>query len=155
MYFRILLLIHVAGAIIGFGPSFTFSILGPMAGKAGPPGGLAIMEAMAAIARRLVVPVALVIQPVTGVLLIFEGGWGNNFFGHPWLWISILLYVISFYISVFVNLPALEKMIALGKEGRGGTPDFVRLVQRTQRIGPALTLMLVVIIFSMIWKPGG
>jgi len=111
----ILLLIHVAGAIIGFGPTFTFAILGPMAGKAGPHGGLALLEGMEAIEKKLVVPVAMFVQPLSGLTLIFLAGYNVNFFSHYWLWVGIVLYAIAFYLAIFGQNKRLPRRIELAQ----------------------------------------
>jgi uncharacterized membrane protein len=153
MYFLTLLLLHVAGAIVGFGPTFTFAVLGPLAGKLGGPPGLGVLESMSAIEKKLVLPVGLVVQPVTGVLLIFEGPWAGNFFSHEWLWIAIILYFISMVLALGVSNRALERMIALAKEGKAGSEEFNRARSTSQRAGPVLTVLLLAIIYLMIAKP--
>jgi uncharacterized membrane protein len=155
MYFKALLLIHIAGAIIGFGPTFTFALLGPMSGQRPGPGGFALMEGMLRIAKRLVIPVAAFTQPVSGVLLVLEAGWSRDFFAHEWLWVSIALFAVMFYLAVLVNTPILEKMISMAKEGRADSPEFVAAVKRNKTLGPITSVMLVIIIILMILKPGG
>ncbi|MBI3522438.1 MAG: DUF2269 family protein [Chloroflexi bacterium] len=105
----IFLVLHVLGAIAGFGPVFAFGILGPMAGRAGPNGGAALLEATIAIEKRAVIPAAIA-QPITGLILIFITSYNVNFFSHYWLWISILLYAIAFYLAIFVQAPTVERM---------------------------------------------
>lgn len=153
-YFDFLQLIHIGGAIIGLGPTFAYSILGPMAGKAGPNGGLAIMESMAAIEKRLVYPVALLTQPVTGTLMIFEIGYDTDFFSREWLVTAIILYAAILYIALFQNSPTLHRMIHLAKGEEAPTPEFERLSVKAARLGMAMTIMTVVIIYLMIIKPG-
>jgi uncharacterized membrane protein len=153
-YYEILRLIHIAGAIIGLGPTFAFAILGPAAGKAGPNGGVAIMETMEAIEKRLVYPVALLTQPVTGTLMIFELGYDSDFFGREWLVTSIVIYAAILYIALFLNSPTLHRMIHLAKTGEAQTPEFEKLSETAARAGMAMTIMIVVIIYLMIIKPG-
>ncbi|HEY8807183.1 MAG TPA: DUF2269 family protein [Candidatus Limnocylindria bacterium] len=150
----ILLLIHVAGAIIGFGPTFTFAILGPMAGKAGPHGGLALLEGMEAIEKKLVVPVAMFVQPLSGLTLIFLAGYNVNFFSHYWLWVGIVLYAIAFYLAIFGQNKRLARLIELAKAGPP-TPEFMAIAKRVGQMGPIITVLLVVIIVLMVTKPGG
>lgn len=119
--FKALLLIHILSAIVGIGPSFAFGVLGPMSEKVGGPGGLAIMEGMHAMDRRLVNPAA-VVQPTTGILMIFQSGRDTNFFGFEWLWISMFLYSVIMVLVYAINNPAFHKMIRLAKEGRAETP---------------------------------
>jgi uncharacterized membrane protein len=149
----ILLLIHVAGAIIGFGPTFTFAILGPMAGRSGAH-GIVLLEAMEAIEKRLTTPVALFFQPASGVAMIFVAGFNNAFFSHYWLWSAIIIYVVAIYLSFMGQNPRLAKMIAIAKAGPP-TPEFLKLAQANARGGQILTVLLVVIIILMVTKPGG
>jgi len=151
----ILLLIHVGGAIVGFGPTFAFAVLGAMAAKAGPNGGVAIMESIVAIERRLVLPVAAVTQPLSGLALIFVDGLNEAFFSHTWLWVAILIYVVTFYTAIFVQIPLIEKMIGLAKAGGPPTPELMALGKRTARLGPVITAMLSLIVVLMVTKPGG
>jgi hypothetical protein len=96
-----------------------------------------------------------VVQPLTGVLLIFESGRNENFFSNEWLWISLIIYIALYYIATFVQIPAVEKLIEMAESGSAGTPDFMGIVAKTKRFGPILTLGLTVIVFLMIAKPGG
>lgn len=153
-FFTLLLLLHIGGAIVGFGPTFSFALLGPMASERPGPGGLALMEAMVAIERKLVIPVAAVIQPLTGILLIFQSGRNEDFFSYEWLWIAILIYIITFYVAVFVQTPRIEKMIEMAKGSEGGTPAFEAVAKPVAPTGAMITLALVVIIILMVVKPG-
>ena len=153
-YFELLLLIHITGAIVGFGPTFAFGILGPLSGKLQGPPALGVLKGIVAIEKKLVYPFAFVIQPLTGVLMIFETGRNHNFFSYEWLWTAIILYIVVFYIAVFVQTPAIERMIELAEGGNAGNDEFMGLVARTQRFGPMLGILLLVIIFLMITKPG-
>ena len=153
-YFEFLLLIHIAGAIIGFGPAFAFGVLGPVSAKLEPPQRIGILKGMIAISRRLIIPVAAFFQPVSGVLLIFESGRNENFFEHEWLWISILLYVVTFYLAVLVQRPNVERIVTLAEEGEAGTEEFQGRVRKAQKLGPVIILSLTIIVFLMITKPG-
>jgi len=150
----ILLVIHVGGAIIGFGPTFAFALLGPMAAKAGPNGGVTLMEAMVAIEKRFVYPAAMVTQPLSGLALIFASGYSTAFFSHTWLWVSLLLYAVGFYSAIMVQTPRIEKMIHLAKAGPP-TPEFQTLAKKAARLGPVITIILATIVVLMVAKPGG
>lgn len=82
-----------------------------------------MLKGIVAIEKKLVYPFAFVIQPLTGVLLIFESGRNHNFFNYEWLWVGIILYIIAFYAAVFVQTPALDKMIELAEAGNAGVPE--------------------------------
>lgn len=153
-WFEFLLLIHIAGAIIGFGPTYAFAVLGPLSATLEPPQRLGVLKGVLAISKRLVIPVATVVQPLTGVLLIFESSRNENFFSHEWLWISILLYVVVFYLAVLVQRPNVAKIVELAEGGKAGSEEFQGRVERSKKLGPVITLGLTLIIFLMITKPG-
>jgi uncharacterized membrane protein len=154
IWISVVLLIHVAGAILGFGPVFTFAILGPMAGKAGPQGGLWLLQATEAIEKRLVLPIAIVVQPLSGLTLIFLAGYNVNFFSHYWLWVALILYAGAFYLAVFGQRTRIDRLIELAKAGPP-TPEFVATAKRVAQTGPIITAFLVGVIVLMVTKPGG
>lgn len=152
-YFKILLLVHIAGAIIGIGPTFAFGILGKMSGEVGP-AGVVLLEGMVKVGKVLVKPVALVTQPLTGALLIFEAGYNRVFWSQEWLYIAIILYAAILFVAYVVDNPIIEKVVAMMKAGQAGTPEFQALVKRTSMNGAFMGIATVVIIFLMVWKPG-
>lgn len=152
-YITVLILLHIAGAIVGIGPTFTFGVIGSMMPTAGP-GSMALMEAMAKIEKVLVNPVAMVVQPVTGVLLIVETNRHKEFFSNEWLVIAIVAYITIMVLSYGVMGPGLHKMIVMAKEGKAQTPEFGALAKVQQRFGPMLGVLTLVIIVMMVWKPG-
>jgi uncharacterized membrane protein len=125
-----------------------------MSAKAGPQGGLALLEAMEAIEKKLTVPVAIFIQPLSGLALIFVAGYGEGFFSHYWLWIGILVYAAAFYLAIFGQNKRLARMVELAKAGPP-TPEFIATAKRVSQTGPIITVLLVVVIVLMVAKPGG
>ncbi|MEA2460493.1 MAG: putative integral rane protein [Actinomycetota bacterium] len=153
-YLTLLVLLHVLSAIVGFGATFSFGVLGPLAAKTGGPQAVGMLKGIVAIEKKLVYP-AIVIQPLTGVLLIFKEGWDNSFFDHYWLWIAIVLFATAVYIALAIQTPTIEKMIELGESGQGGTPEFEALGKKAGKFGPMLGVILLVVIYLMVVKPGG
>lgn len=152
-YITLLLLLHIGGAIVGFGPIFSFAVMGPLSGRLGGPQALGIMKAMVKIQRGIVIPMAI-LQGITGVWLVFAEGLNQNFWSQEWLWISILLYLIALVLAIFLMRPALVRMVGLAEEGKAPTPEFAALVRRSQTLGPVMTLSIVTIIILMVVKPG-
>ncbi|MEA2433381.1 MAG: putative integral rane protein [Actinomycetota bacterium] len=153
MYLKVLLLLHIGGAIIGFGPTFAFAVLGPLAGKLGGPQAVGVLKGIVKIEKALVRPF-IILQPLTGALLIFKEGLDQDFFSRFWLWGGILLFAVAAYIATAQQIPAVEHLIELGESGKADTPEFAATVKKTQTLGPVLTLMLAAIIVLMILKPG-
>ncbi len=153
-YVTFLLVLHIGGAIVGFGPIFGFSVMGPLAGSLGGPQALGILKAMVKIQRGIVLPLA-VVQGITGALLIAAAGWDANFGSHEWLWVSILLYLVALGLGIFVLRPSLAKMVDLAQGGKAGSPEFGASAGRTRVVGPVNALLVVIIIILMVVKPGG
>lgn len=152
-YQKILLVVHIGGAIIGIGPTFAFGVLGKMSGEVGP-GGVHILEAMVKVSKVLVTPVALVTQPLSGTLLIFESGYNRVFWSQEWLITAIVLYAGILFVSYVIDNPIIAKVVAMMKSGSAGTPEFQALVKRTSINGALMGTAATIIIFLMVWKPG-
>ncbi len=157
-WFTILLVLHVSGAIMGLGPSFAFSIIGPAIGKQeSPAASLALMKIMEKIEKALVLPILIFVQLSTGVLLIYNRHLDAGFFhsNRAWLLAGIGIYVVAMALSRGVNVPAMGKLIHMAEAGQANTTEFGKLVKLTQRMGPILTVLALGIMVLMIWKPGG
>jgi len=156
-WFTFLLLIHVSGAIIGLGPTFAFSIIGPAIGKQdSPAASIALMKIMEKIEMGLSTPILLTTQLASGILLIFNrhldaGFWSSS---RRWLVAGIGIYIVAMTIALGVNTPALKKMIHKAERGEMDA-EFGKLVKRSQMFGPILTILGLAIMILMIWKPGG
>lgn len=155
----ILLFLHVAGAIVGFGPTYAFLILGPMAGaeREHLNFGLRLQKK---IASTLVTPLAL-FQGVTGVGLL----WSTNFIflTKGWLLLGVALYLVALAISFLVLYPSLRVLIPAtagpppappAGGAPGGPPPHVVAVRNRGRLGGRVNALLVlVIVFLMVVKP--
>ena len=154
------LFLHILIAVVGFGPTFVFGIIGFKGGKEPAHVNFALRLGET-IAKRLVLPLA-VAMPLVGTWLIFLRGW--DLWASEWLWISIILYVLAFSNSLFVLIRTGSKLVRLtehmpaaqpGAVPAGPPPEVARLV-RVQRIaGPINLLLIATITLLMVWKPGG
>ena len=155
-----LLFLHVGGAIVAFGPGFTFPILGPMAGREPSHVNFAL-RFQRQVATTLVVPLAL-FQGVTGVLLIWS--FNIDLLNTYWLLVAIGLYLIALVLSIGFGLPTLRRLIELtsapapppppgAEPPKGPPPHVAALVQRGRRLGYAQIALIVAIVFLMVTKP--
>ena len=155
------LFLHVGGAILGFGPTYTFPFIGAMAGKEPQHVNFAL-RVQNRLASTLVIPLAL-FQAVTGVGLIWAAS--IDVFKALWLIAGIVLYVIALSISLFVLLPELRELITLtstpptppagGAAPSGPPPRVAALVRRARMLGAANGIIIVVIIFLMVGGANG
>ena len=153
IWIAIFLFLHVLGAIIAFGPTFSFPIIGAFAGKEPPHANFAA-RVNEAITDQRVIPLAI-IQGVTGLILIWMTGY--NPFSQLWLGLAIVLYLIAIGYALFVQRPTGHQIVALSSSppppgASGPPPELVAAVQKAQRGGMFLGLMIVAIVFLMVTK---
>lgn len=148
-----LLFLHVMGAILAFGPTFAYSIMGAMAGREPQHGNFSSRQ-VAAIGNRLVYPLAI-FQGVTGVLLIWAASYDLT--ATTWLGISIVLYAIALIYALTVQRNALHRLIELTSTppapGSPPSPEIPATVKRIQQGGMLMGALIVIIVFLMVVKP--
>jgi amino acid transporter len=158
-WFTFWLVLHVLSVVVAFGPTVVFGPLAAYAQKH-PQHALAIAEASDMIERRIVIPVAALV-PFFGLALIYSGHF--DLWKSTWLLVSIGLFIVAFFFAVLVqnrNSVAMVKAIAAlppgpPPEGASGPPPQVAaLGKRLQMGGVFLSVMILVILVLMIWRPG-
>lgn len=151
-----LLLLHVLGAVVAFGPTFSFSLIGAMAGREPQHANFATRMTRA-VSDRLVIPVALT-MPITGVGLILVAGINLAAPQYRWLGVAIVVYVVILGYSVLVQRRTVGQLIELtsppAPAGASGPPPEVPAVVRRIQLGGMFTAAgIVVILFLMVVKP--
>jgi len=162
--YKLLLVLHILAAIIGFGSVFLAGVFASKAQARGGREGLAVTEVLVDVAEHwsewfiYAVPLLGI-----GLILVSDDAWK---FSQTWISMSFLLYIIALGLSHGVHFPNLKRMNALGAElvaggpapaGGGPPPQVAELEARGKRagaVGAALNLLMVAILFLMIWKPG-
>jgi len=114
--FTLILFLHILGAIVAFGPTFAFSIIGSMGGKEPMHANFATRVSQV-IGHRLVLPLA-VVQGVTGVLLFLTIPGGIDLTKVFWLDVAVVLYLIALGYVYFVQFPAVEALVAMTSTDR-------------------------------------
>jgi hypothetical protein len=152
------LFLHVAAAIIAFGPTFVFPLIGAQIQRH-PESAKFMVELMHKMETGLILPVALTML-VSGTGLIYAAG--INLTKTAYLGIAIILYLIAVGIAVFNQIPTTNKLMAMMAAGPppGATPGpppppVAALINRARVGGMILTGLLMIIIFLMVIKPGG
>ena len=154
--FPYLLFLHVLGAIVAFGPTFAFSFIGAAAG-AEPQHANFATRVSHTISSRLVYPIGLTL-PITGLAMMAVREINPFERGYWWLAVAIVLYLIAYGYSFFVQRKYVERVIELSSAppppgATGPPPELVELVGKIQRGGMMLGILLVAIIFLMVVKP--
>ena len=151
-----LLFLHVLAAIVAFGPTFAFATIGSLGGREPQHANFAT-RISATISSRLVYPIGITL-PITGALMILVAGIDLTSRAYYWLDIAIVIYIVAYGYSFFVQRPIVERIIAMTSTppppgATGPPPELMRLVARVQRGGMVLGILLVAIIFLMVVKP--
>lgn len=151
-----LLFLHVLGAIAAFGPTFAFPIVGAMGGKEPQHANFATRISHS-VSSRLVYPIGITL-PITGALIILVSGRNLADRANWWLSLAIVLYVIAYGYSFFVQRKTVERIIEMTSAplppgATGPPPELMANVKRVQRGGAIMTVLLLAIIFLMVVKP--
>lgn len=154
------LFLHILLAIIAFGPTFVFPLIGS-AGEKEPQHGNFALRVSEIIEERLVIPAAVAL-PLVGTWLIYVRNW--DLWASEWLWISIAIYIVAFLYAVTLQRGALKKLIEFTKNpppqpAEGEAPpeppaEMQTYMKRLQVGGMLLSLAVVTILLLMVWKPG-
>jgi uncharacterized membrane protein len=153
----LLLLLHVLGAIVAFGPTYIFPIIGGMGAKE-PMHAPFATRVSKAISDRVVIPLA-VFQAVTGVLLILAAGWDLTEPRGRWLISAIVLYVIALGYATTIQSRNVRRIIELMEAPRpadappGPPPGLPQLAKAIQRGGMLLITLITLIVLLMVLKP--
>lgn len=139
--YKLLFLGHMVAFLVAFAPAVIHPLLGAQAGRDGDPGATARLSGhMATNGRRLHFP-AVIALGAFGLGLAVEGEWG---FDQTWVSLSFLVWLGICGVVSGLLLPAERKVAA-------GDPAAQAVVERA---GQIVTLLLLVMLYLMIWKPG-
>jgi hypothetical protein len=152
-----ILFLHVIGAIIAFGPIFTFPLIGAAGGRE-PMHSNFGLRLSKLISERQVIPLAI-FQGITGLALIWLAQWDLTAPRGRWLIVAIILYVIAIANALWITRPKVNQLIDLTSASRapdappGPPPGAAALISTIQRAGMLNTVLIVVIIALMVVKP--
>ena len=154
IWIALFLFLHVMGAIVAFGPTYSFPIIGRMAGQEPQHANFAA-RINEAITKTRVIPLAI-FQGVTGLVLIYLTG--LNPFSQLWLGLGIVLYVIALTYALAVQAPTGRRIVELTSAppppgATGPSPELMAAVKRAQQGGMILGILILAIVILMVTKP--
>jgi uncharacterized membrane protein len=164
-FYKFFLVLHILCAIIGFGAVFLNGIYGQQmkvrmqSGRGAE--ALGIYEANLTVSKIGEYFIYAVFIFGFALLGLSDSAWK---FSQTWIWLSVVLYVIGIGLSHGVLMPTVKRMGALMREMLEGPPpvggpppqaiEMEALGQKLGVVGPVLNLIVIVILFLMVWKPG-
>lgn len=140
--YNVVLFIHILAVIVAFAPAFVWPFVSVKLKKQGKPVGPAIGDLAAGNTAKVHGP-ALVIAGIFGFGLV---GMSDKFikFSEPWVSVAMLLWFIMLGVVFGMMLPA-EKKAAAGDQSADKIVSMA---------GGIMHLLLVVVLYLMIFKPG-
>ena len=166
--YKAVFMLHILAVIVGFGTVFLNGIYGKAAGDKKGPEALFLTEMNEKVGR--VAEFVIYTVPLWGIALVLMSDkvWK---FSQTWVWLALVLYVIALGVATGVHLPNIRKMIGLQRElvamgpppgaGPGAAmappPQVAELEARGKRaaiLGTFLNVMVVVLVYLMVFKPG-
>lgn len=159
--YKIVLVLHLATAIVGFGGMAVTGYLGALAAARGAREGAAIGEAVGKGYTFSEWPVYAV--PILGIILVLLSE--DVFtFSQLWITLSFLLYILAIGLLHGLHLPTVRRINALLAEiaasppsGAGAPPEAAeldRMGARAGAVGGALNLLTLAVLVLMVFKPG-
>jgi len=159
--FKLFLVLHILSAIVGLGAVMLNGLYAAQAQKRPGPTGRAVSEANFAVSD--VAEKVIYLIPVFGILLVISSDSAIKF-SDTFVWLSFALYVGALGVSHSILIPGHKKINALlaemeqGPPPAGGPPPQVVQIQalgrRQAAAGASLNVVIAVILFLMVWKPG-
>jgi uncharacterized membrane protein len=162
--YKVVFMLHIISIIVGFGGVMLNGIYGAEAKKRKGPEGAAIGQANLAVSK--IAEKVIMSIPVWGIILVLlsDGSWK---FSQPWVGAALVLFVAVYAFAFFVQLKNQERMTELATElaaggpppaGASGPPPQVAEMEGLEKKlgmgGAFLSLMVVVMIYLMVFKPG-
>ena len=148
--YELWLFLHIAGAIVWIGGAVVAQVLGVLAKRSNDPQRAAALgRDMAFIGPRVFMPAAIVVL-VTGVLVTEDGNWD---WSEPFVYLGLIL-GIGVALVAFFYLTRAMGAVGAQMAQEGPSPALVARADRLVLIGRLLILVLFVIVFLMVVKPG-
>jgi len=148
--YELWLFLHVAAAMVWIGGATAGQVFAALAKRSGDPARTAAFgRDIGFVGRYVFLPASLVVF-VTGALLTEEGGW-------PWSEPFVLFGVAAWaVVSALAFGYVLRELKVAGATiaAEGPTPALVARVNRLVLIARVLIVVLFVIVFAMVVKPG-
>lgn len=158
-WIKVVLVLHVLGAILGLGTNLTYGLIAAVGDRAGGAARTFSLRLIQQLDRRLANP-AYLAQLVTGLVLVWL--LELNLLETSWLLVALALYLGVALTGVLVYGPTLRRQVDLAERlevsGAGdGDPalagEYAEVARRSNVLGITVTLVVVLIVVLMVAKP--
>lgn len=148
--YELWLFLHVTAVAVWLGGAVVAQVFGVLAKASGDPArGAAFGQDMAKIGPWVFMPASLVVL-VTGIALVEDGNW-------DWSEAYIVLGLVGWALVAFAGFGYVArgmKQAGMRMAAEGPSPELVARVNRLVLFARLLILVLLVVVFLMVVKPG-
>lgn len=158
--YELLLFLHILSAIIGFGSTFVWPMLGAKSRELPPDQALALNRMVAGAGKVLTTPFTIA-TGITGILLVLSSD-GLYEFSQPWVSMGLTAWILGAGIALGLHEPNLKAMLALQEEmvasgpHQGPPPQVAELQERGKKagmFGGILHLLFAATLIIMVFLP--
>lgn len=140
--YNVMLVLHILAAMVAFAPAFVHPLIGGQSKALDGPNRQAVVGYLAMNDRKIYGP-ALILTGLFGFGLqgMSDSVWS---FSQTWLWLAAVLWAAMIGLEHALLYPA-QKALAAGDE---------TAAKRVDTIGMAITGLMIVVLYLMVFKPG-
>ncbi len=152
---QVLLVLHILAAVVFVGNIITAAFWKAQADRSGNLETIAITARSLLKADYIFTAPGIVVLLATGIWMVGLSDWAR--FQEPWLGGSFVLLIITGVIWLAVLLPQQRRMVRLAQEGADAGvlgPEYRRAGRIWSMFGGIATLLPILILFLMVFKPG-
>jgi hypothetical protein len=153
--------LHVAAVVVGFGVTFSESVMFPVAMKMSARNLPFVHRLQLVLNQFFAIPAALIIA-ATGIYQVDQGGWE---YGDLWLGATVTILIVLFLVNIFFFIPADRKLLPIIQQAIADAgdkelnlsdlpPTYQRLGRAEGIVGSIMGILLIAAIFFMTTKPG-
>ena len=150
MDFQYIKFFHVLLAIVAVGFNASYGIWLARAANAPQATQSHVLRTIKFLDDRIANP-AYGLLLVTGVLMVFSAGLP---FSRLWIALAVGLWLVLMFVGFGVYTPTLRDQIRVLESEGPGSEEYQRLSARGRTVGIVLGVIVVVIVFLMVTKPG-
>jgi uncharacterized membrane protein len=150
MDFQYIKFFHVLLAIVAVGFNASYGIWLARAANAPQATQSHVLRTIKFLDDRIANP-AYGLLLVTGVLMVFSAGLP---FSRLWIALAVGLWLVLMFVGFGVYTPTLRDQIRVLESEGPGSEEYQRLSARGRTVGIVLGIIVVVIVFLMVTKPG-
>jgi uncharacterized membrane protein len=140
--------LHVLAAVVAVGFNASYGIWLARAAREPEHAGH-VVRGIKIMDDRFATP-AYVLLLILGIAMVLERGLGFSTF---WIAASLVLYVVVVGVAIGGFTPALQRQVQLAESGRVDSEEYRQVAKRSARLGGAIGVIVLVIIFFMVTKP--